>query len=98
MKKIKFTGLGIGLSIFLGGIGGYNLGNYELTKKRVIDKSIKGETINLKINEPSYRVLGSSVVDFLRGDFGGRLAEERFKAGEFDDTIIKHRPDYHNNS
>ena len=80
------------------GTGVYNLGCYDLIKKGLVNKAIKGETINLRIDEPIYRTLGHKIGEVLNGAVGERLAEKRFKAGKFDETIRKYRPDYNSNS
>ncbi len=103
MTQYDIATLGIvsSLGIIGIGIGAFNKGVYDETKKRLINKAINGEIIDLtESKKPVYRpmlekIIGSSLA-FL--SFGERLAEKKFKAGKFNNIIEKYRPDYHSNS
>ena len=98
--KITKPGLAtLGVYVLISvGIGSCNFGGYIQSKGSLVNKAIKGETMNLRIDEPIYRTPTDKIEELLTGTVGARLAEKRFKAGEFDDIIRKYRSDYHNNS
>ena len=97
ITKPGLVALGVYILIFVG-VGSCNFGGYIQKKGSLVNKAIKGETINLGIDEPIYRTLIDKTRELLTGVSGYRLAEKRFKTGKFDDIIKKYRLDYHNNS